>query len=317
MISTQDDDRHGLVEKIISQHRDKVRGPLDRELGQIAEDAAQGGRLASSGHIQQRLDLFVAKIRSMTAGVLESFLEVIDRPEDVTVDEIHETLEREADAICRLAQEDIQKWAAQFGPQGWLEKLRDARTRALSDGRRDIEVALGRMKRAAKRQVASTPDSEIKELAIPTEPAGDNPVAEAIKFQFIRDEGLHQLLERDYQEIQRALGARCWKSVIILSGGAIEAILTDLLLVNESAAKAAQSAPKKSDITKWDLADLIDVAVELKLIAPGVSKLSHPVREYRNLIHPGNEIRNKLSFGPEEARIAIEVLRMLHRDLSR
>jgi len=58
-----------------------------------------------------------------------------------------------------------------------------------------------------------------------------------------------------YIEIQRAFIAHCWKSVIILSGGAIEAILMDLLLQKQSAALAATKAPKgKSDISRWDLA---------------------------------------------------------------
>jgi hypothetical protein len=135
-------------------------------------------------------------------------------------------------------------------------------------------------------------------------------------FAFIRDQRIRELVDRDYSEILRANSARCWKSVIILSGGTIEAILTDLLL-NDPRALTAHAAPKKnSDITSWDLKDLIDVSVELRLVGPGIEKLSHPVREYRNLVHPGNEIRNRLAFGKPEARIAIEVLHMLHRDLT-
>jgi hypothetical protein len=135
-------------------------------------------------------------------------------------------------------------------------------------------------------------------------------------FSFIKDGDLKKCLERDYSEIQRAFVSRCWKSVIILSGGAIEAILTDLLLANSSMALASSKAPKQSDITKWDLADLINVSVDASLVSSGVEKLSHPIREYRNLVHPGNEIRTKLTFNSEEARIALEVLNIVHRDLS-
>lgn len=35
------------------------------------------------------------------------------------------------------------------------------------------------------------------------------------------------------------------------------------------------------------------------------------------LVHPGNEVRTSLKFGKEEARIALTVLEMIHRDLSR
>jgi hypothetical protein len=105
--------------------------------------------------------------------------------------------------------------------------------------------------------------------------------------------------------------------VIILSGGSIEAILMDLLMKNQSAVLGAVNAQKgKSDITTWDLVHAINVSVELGLVSSSIDRLSHSVREYRNLIHPGNEMRNKLTFDKEEARIALEVLNMVHRDCS-
>jgi hypothetical protein len=143
----------------------------------------------------------------------------------------------------------------------------------------------------------------------------NTPVTEKRQFSFITDKSLRDIIERDYSEIQRAYIASCWKSVIILSGGTIEAILTDLLKANEAAAKTAKSAPKNDDITQWDLSQLIKVAVELGLVSTSIDKLSHSIREYRNLVHPGNELRNKLRFDAEEARIAIEVLNIVQRDL--
>ncbi len=46
-------------------------------------------------------------------------------------------------------------------------------------------------------------------------------------------------------------------------------------------------------------------------------KLSHSVRQYRNLIDPGNELRQQLLFGHEEARIALEILNMVDRELTK
>jgi hypothetical protein len=155
----------------------------------------------------------------------------------------------------------------------------------------------------------------IGRLKIAIEQPTDTPVTERRQFGFITDLSLRAIIERDYSEIQRAYIAQCWKSVIILSGGAIEAILTDLLKSNEPAAKASKSAPREPDITRWDLSQLIGVAVELKLVSTAVEKLSHSLREYRNLVHPGNELRNNLRFDAEEARIAIEVLNIVQRDL--
>jgi hypothetical protein len=153
-------------------------------------------------------------------------------------------------------------------------------------------------------------------LQIAIEQPTGMPVTEERQFAFVSDSALRKIIERDYVEIQKAYISECWKSVIILCGGAIEAILTDLLIQNETAATAAKSAPKNSDITRWDLSNLIDVAVELLLVSAGIEKLSHSLREYRNLVHPGNELRNKLRFDAEEAKIAVEFLNIVHRDLS-
>jgi hypothetical protein len=143
-----------------------------------------------------------------------------------------------------------------------------------------------------------------------------SPIFETREFPFIADGNLRAILKRDYSEIQRAFVAKCWKSVIILCGGAIEAMLTDLLLKNNSQAQSSPRAGKGADITKWGLSELIEVAVDLDLVTSGAQKLSHSVRDYRNLIHPGNELRNKLTFDAEEAKIALEIMHIMHRDLS-
>ena len=145
--------------------------------------------------------------------------------------------------------------------------------------------------------------------------SSSTPVTEQRDFTFIHDSDLRRILERDFYEIQRAFISQCWKSVIILCGGAIEAILTDLLLANDPQAKTCSKAPSKPDITRWDLSDLINVSVDLGLVSPGVDKLSHSLREYRKLVHPGNEIRKNLTFDAEEAKIALEVLNIVYRDL--
>lgn len=143
------------------------------------------------------------------------------------------------------------------------------------------------------------------------------PVTEHREFKFISDAKLRAVVERDYAELQRAFVSTCYKSTIILAGGAIETILLDQLVANRAKALASPLAPRgKADIGRWDLADLIAVAVDIDVVPQGADKLSHSVREYRNLVHPGAEIRSGLVFDKEEARIAIEVLNMIHRELS-
>lgn len=137
-------------------------------------------------------------------------------------------------------------------------------------------------------------------------------------FSFVKNRKLKIIIERDYLEVQKAFNSDCYKSVIILSGGLIESILLDLLESQKEKAKKSNKAPKpkKDDLLEWNLKFLIDVSVDLYPKLNALEKLSHTIRDYRNLVHPGNEIRNALKFGQEEAQIALQVLNILHRELS-
>ena len=153
-------------------------------------------------------------------------------------------------------------------------------------------------------------------LKVAIESSAATPVTQHKDFISVRDPALRSIVERDYVEIQKAFVSGCWKSVIILAGGVIEAVLIDQLQRKVSLAKSSPKAPKGKEIGDWGLVHLILVSADLKLVPPGLDKLSHSIREYRDLVHPTVEVHSGLKISPEEARIAIEVLNILHRDLS-
>jgi hypothetical protein len=145
----------------------------------------------------------------------------------------------------------------------------------------------------------------------------NTPIPEPMEFAFITNPKLRRIIERDNIDIRKAQATESWKSVILLSGGSIEAILLDLLLRNETAAKAASCRPKKNlDLHDWGLSDLIKVAVELEIVTKGVETLSQTAREYRNLVHPGNECLSKLTVSKLDANSAWNALMLVHRELS-
>lgn len=85
-------------------------------------------------------------------------------------------------------------------------------------------------------------------LSAAQEEDASTPVTEAKEFKFVRDSALRTILERDYLEIQRAYVARCWKSAIILAGGAIEAVLLDLVLQDPARARSSVKAPNQAGL---------------------------------------------------------------------
>lgn len=144
--------------------------------------------------------------------------------------------------------------------------------------------------------------------------------SEVADFSFVRDEVLRQVVARDYEEVQSIKSVRAVKSRLVLAGGLVEALLLDSLRENQEGAMTALRAEKDRDgrvkpLEEWHLASLIDVAMELRLITPAVEKFSHGIRDYRNLIHPGKEVRSTHKLGAEEADIAEKVLEIVIRDL--
>jgi len=136
---------------------------------------------------------------------------------------------------------------------------------------------------------------------------------------FMHNARLRGVVERDRSELQRVKRAQAVKSRYVLCGGLIEALLLDALLHYETRAKTANKAPKGHGSARalhdWRLGDLIDVAVELNIIQTDAEQYSHGVRNYRNLVHPGKEIRSQQKVAPEEADIAEKVLDIVIREL--
>ncbi len=67
-------------------------------------------------------------------------------------------------------------------------------------------------------------------LRVEIDELNETPVTQKREYSFVTNGDLRRILERDFHELQRAYISECWKSVIILCGGSLEGVLTDLLL---------------------------------------------------------------------------------------
>lgn len=148
-----------------------------------------------------------------------------------------------------------------------------------------------------------------------TDPVALEPAETPLNFSFVGAPGIRAILERDFAEIERGLANSAWKSVIILCGGMVEALLIEMV-GKALAAEAAASGGTAPNVGKMRFIDLIKKAQELKLVGQGVNKLSDTLREYRNLVHVGAETRSELRVDQHEARLAVIILRMVTRDLA-
>ena len=122
------------------------------------------------------------------------------------------------------------------------------------------------------------------------------------------------IVEARLDEARVALGAGAHLSVIFLCGSVLEGVLLGAArqapaIFNQANAtpKAASGSPKR--FHEWSLAQLIDVACEIGVLKLDVQKFSHGLRDFRNYIHPYQQLIS--GFTPDEhtAKVCFQVLK--------
>ncbi len=146
---------------------------------------------------------------------------------------------------------------------------------------------------------------------------------------FIADERFRTILLRDINSTEQALGNNEYKAAVVLGGSVIEAILLWALGGDDGAALAAalrklQDAGEMDtrlsadDLTAraWGLADFIKLAEKRRILDPTTVKVAEAAKGFRNLIHPGAEVRDQEPPTLEMARAATAALGFVLRDVA-
>jgi hypothetical protein len=130
-------------------------------------------------------------------------------------------------------------------------------------------------------------------------------------FDFISDDVLRGMIERDKNDMDECLRHKLSKSVLILSGSIIEAILVDYFLAFPIADKTNEQ------ILRASLADLVDWAFLENLISVKSKDLSTVIRGYRNLIHPGKMYRLQENADIYSANVAANLVEIIVQEISK
>jgi len=123
-----------------------------------------------------------------------------------------------------------------------------------------------------------------------------------------------EILKLRFEEIKKCFSAQAHLSVIFLSGSSLEGILLGMALKHPKEFNQANTAPKDSNgktkqFPDWSLSQLIDVAFELKIIKEDVKKFSHALRDFRNYIHPYQQVSSGFNPDHHTANICFQVLK--------
>jgi hypothetical protein len=135
------------------------------------------------------------------------------------------------------------------------------------------------------------------------------------------DGTLTDVLKFRFDEIKKCLSTESALSVIFLCGSSLEGILLGIALKHPKEFNQAKSAPIDKDgkvkmFPDWTLSNLIDVAYELRLLKEDVKKFSHVLRDFRNYIHPYQQVSSRFNPDKHTASICWQVLKAAIYQLS-
>lgn len=122
------------------------------------------------------------------------------------------------------------------------------------------------------------------------------------------------VIKERIDEIKNCLTSNSPLSVIFLSGSTLEGILLGIALRFPNKYNTAKSSPKYKDgsvkkFPDWNLNNLIDVSYEINFIKEDIKKFSHVLRDFRNYIHPYQQMSSGFSPSQQTAEICFQVLK--------
>lgn len=122
------------------------------------------------------------------------------------------------------------------------------------------------------------------------------------------------ILESRIREAYLCHNAQASLSAIFMCGSVLEGLLLGMAQADPKRFNQAGSSPKKPDgkprpFHEWKLGELIDVAHDVGLLRLDVQKFSHFLRDFRNYIHPYQQMCSNFSPDTHTASICLQVLK--------
>ena len=128
------------------------------------------------------------------------------------------------------------------------------------------------------------------------------------------DSSVIDILNRRITEIQNSIRSKSALSCVILCGSVLEGIFLGIALNKMREFNQCDISPKNRTTQKvlafneWSLSSFIDVSHHLGLIGLDVKKYSHSLRDFRNYIHPYEQMASRFNPDIETAKISWQVL---------
>jgi len=125
---------------------------------------------------------------------------------------------------------------------------------------------------------------------------------------------LESILEARLAEAIKCLQSDAPLAVVFHCGSILEGLLLSVAIANPKEFNQAPNAPtdKSGQVRQfqdWTLAQFIDVSCELGYLKLDVKKFGHALRDFRNFIHPYEQMATKFNPDKHTAEICLQVLK--------
>lgn len=164
--------------------------------------------------------------------------------------------------------------------------------------------------------------SKLQKVEIEETPEASSTVDDFLKREFsdvsVAKAGLEgvvsEILQQRIKEIERCFPANAYLAVILLAGSTLEGLLLGLAVKYPKQFNTSKSSPKDASgkvkpFHDWSLSTFIDVARDLGLIHHDTHKFSHSMRDFRNYIHPFQQMSSGFTPREHTAKICLQVLK--------
>jgi hypothetical protein len=134
--------------------------------------------------------------------------------------------------------------------------------------------------------------------------------------------GLGEILSNRWNEVQKCLDAGACLAATILMGTMLEGMILAVLQRFPKEANISKAAPldfktgKVKYFAEWSFSDMINVAHDVGWVGLDVKKFSHALREFRNLIHPYEQMLSKTFPDKDTCDISWLVVQAAANDLA-
>jgi len=123
-------------------------------------------------------------------------------------------------------------------------------------------------------------------------------------FRFITKPEVKAQLQNDLDELHVCMKQGALKASVVLIGGLVECVL----YYHIESVDDIKNAIPRFDQREIGLSDLLQWARQYGIIDESLFRLSEPIRDYRNLIHPRVQIRTKTLLSENLVQIGYNVL---------